>query len=574
MWGKLAGLIGKKALGMQSKSADSAFSKAAKMKIIAGVLGTLVPIVGYFAAAIFVVAIIMSTFANLMDGIAETTGHVLNFFDTTENFLTFQGWRDSSQSYLNNVQKEYEFYKEQDGLGELDVPLIHATLHYGKILNPDIFTDEIDLGEEPGEGSMPWDASWDTVIKEQETLRFYEWANGRLGSTGAIAIDLNALMPMLVSYKVINSCVCDQERNVILDRFNDIFNFTVGQASRTLKEVFTHGARLRVDLIQRDFPMLWENNNPFRKINATAIQAEYLRKNGEDIFKTLFNIDDYNENLNCQSNVICPIYSEADEGEEPVIIDYYAQAEKAKFRPFNDYEKYKEYLRRVFVPEYYINCTNCVFKDSSEEEKEKQIELIIDEIFDQKNMFYDLIDRKSTNANEGGSWGGDNFDTPVWDGNLEYTSVGTVNFSGQYEGHRGIDMTTSSEPPFVLAVEAGTVMWTESYNVNHSPGDSFCKSKINGVRNPGYGGNKTWGNNIVIKGTSYCYRYAHLSNFVVTSGEVQRGQPIGIVGNTGCSTGPHLHLEVLQVDCSTLLSPYVLSETTLRSALDPRIGRE
>lgn len=48
-----------------------------------------------------------------------------------------------------------------------------------------------------------------------------------------------------------------------------------------------------------------------------------------------------------------------------------------------------------------------------------------------------------------------------------------------------------------------------------------------------------------INGKTYTTLYAHLSQINVSSGqEVKQGQQIGNVGNTGNSTGPHLHFEV------------------------------
>jgi murein DD-endopeptidase MepM/ murein hydrolase activator NlpD len=41
--------------------------------------------------------------------------------------------------------------------------------------------------------------------------------------------------------------------------------------------------------------------------------------------------------------------------------------------------------------------------------------------------------------------------------------------------------------------------------------------------------------------------YAHLSSFNVKAGqEIKRGEIIGFVGNTGVSTAPHLHYEVIR----------------------------
>ena len=52
---------------------------------------------------------------------------------------------------------------------------------------------------------------------------------------------------------------------------------------------------------------------------------------------------------------------------------------------------------------------------------------------------------------------------------------------------------------------------------------------------------------VISHGFGYETLYAHLSKFSVKPGQrVLRGQIIGAVGNTGTSTGPHLHYEVIK----------------------------
>jgi len=56
-----------------------------------------------------------------------------------------------------------------------------------------------------------------------------------------------------------------------------------------------------------------------------------------------------------------------------------------------------------------------------------------------------------------------------------------------------------------------------------------------------------YGKNIIINhGYGYETRYAHLSSIDVKEGQkVEKGEAIGDVGNTGTSTAPHLHYEVI-----------------------------
>ncbi len=54
---------------------------------------------------------------------------------------------------------------------------------------------------------------------------------------------------------------------------------------------------------------------------------------------------------------------------------------------------------------------------------------------------------------------------------------------------------------------------------------------------------------VIDHGFGYKTRYAHMHDFAVRSGQnVKRGELIGYVGNTGLSTAPHLHYEVLLND--------------------------
>ena len=88
-------------------------------------------------------------------------------------------------------------------------------------------------------------------------------------------------------------------------------------------------------------------------------------------------------------------------------------------------------------------------------------------------------------------------------------------------GHRGTDIPAPEGTP-ILAAHSGTVIIS--------------------------GWNNSYGNQVLLdNGAGLSTRYAHMTAAAVSAGEtVTAGQVIGYVGNTGDSTGFHLHFEVMQ----------------------------
>lgn len=91
--------------------------------------------------------------------------------------------------------------------------------------------------------------------------------------------------------------------------------------------------------------------------------------------------------------------------------------------------------------------------------------------------------------------------------------------------HRGLDIANDTGTP-VYATADGIVIFSDWYG--------------------GFGKKVTIYHSLGLWNSRYTTVYAHLDEIYVDKGNmIKRGDMIGTMGNTGNSTGPHLHYEVL-----------------------------
>lgn len=208
-----------------------------------------------------------------------------------------------------------------------------------------------------------------------------------------------------------------------------------------------------------------------------------------------------------------------------------------------------------------LEAEDAINKKSDEDEKEEmleELETIKDEILDEskKTQAEDEEARPSVDGSSDNSSGSTSGNSSQGDGKTTGTLTSPINSkdtnkemkqrmqmnsktlyynSGYYHGGSDVPVETGTK---VYAMDGGTVQ-TAAYKLG-----------VGGANPTGYG------NYVIIKhvidGKTFYTIYAHLSKVNVKANDtVSQGQLIGESGNTGNSTGPHLHIELV-TDISVL----------------------
>ena len=147
--------------------------------------------------------------------------------------------------------------------------------------------------------------------------------------------------------------------------------------------------------------------------------------------------------------------------------------------------------------------------------------------------------------------------TDIPDDDDELWDEGPPDASGDDEETASMSEALSGAPKFQLPFPCNQV-WAGQTRTNHSPqnsidfnraddlGDTVVAAAGGKVTRVANEGNVSYGRWVEIDhGNGYRTRYAHLHSQSVKVGQqVSQGQKIGTVGNTGGSSGAHLHYEL------------------------------
>lgn len=154
---------------------------------------------------------------------------------------------------------------------------------------------------------------------------------------------------------------------------------------------------------------------------------------------------------------------------------------------------------------------------------------------DKKAIFWDPGVKVSNNASGSGTSAGSN----------------VISFGGGQSGSCGNQGIGGGSGSYVLPLAAGSYIVTRGYTSSHSAIDMATSAGRTIFAADGgtviFAGWSSfgYGNTVVISHGSALTLYGHMSAISASCGQqVSQGTPIGAVGSTGTSSGPHLHFEI------------------------------
>ena len=531
--------------------------KIKNIKAIAGTITAILPIL----LKIFVVLIVFMLMVSSAMHIFQNIEGVMTTVEKTINFFAGMGFDTAENNFFARLEKDYERYEKFNKKDEeFDIALIAATIHYQKVIDPREVDEENE--EEYDEKNNNF------FIHKNQKRNFYIQAYDKLGYAYSAKLGTSKLLGNLVDTRISATCIDLPETSVEGNWWDKV----KAKASGYWKtgENVAHEVKLTGEdfltvlgyILEDTFNATLQDINPFYLINLLLYNDSgegTIVNNLNNYFEERFKDIGYDLTKNNIGQKIYDMFvtnsnfKDTNCGENQFKIPI--------IEKFMNREKYKDYLRKVYLPRHHANC-NKVGEDkySCEENQESIINKMIDEIFRQRDLYYYLIEQvRSSIYGTIPPYIVNQLEEPIKGWYRMGSCFGWRVIDGIGGQHKGIDISQREViegERFIYAVAAGSV--DEAINTNNFNCGVRCfDNDGKAIRCPCPDAR---GNYVKIIHTfdsnQYITEYFHLKSVYVQKGDViEKGQIIGLMGNTGRSTGPHLHFGMYDYSSGKYLNP-------------------
>lgn len=451
------------------------------------------------------------------------------------------------------------------------------------------YTDGLDDLVIDSNGTKLSDYEGELNVEHRDTRDFYEQAKTRLGSSFFLFPGEREMFGNIIGAKIKYDVatyivVRDDEGNFIKDNLDAILSmwdvvskmyskneehmnsFICGHTPVTAAENFNAALSYGYSMCSsatdvdvwtsknacNDYYQMFKDND--LEYNAKVYLEGLLRSKG-GLWKYA-SIPPYSSSFqgyDKYGSPVCRAYSELEEGQ----LYFTVSVER-----FYDEDQFADYMKDVYIP---------VVLNG------KDGDTVYNEMKQLENIYRQFNNETVSSLNGSNVVGGGTNKVT----NTDYTcdSNRKPNLA-TYPGHGGVDINHVPEGTNVYPLFSGVVE-SVSYtgNINCPPAGSDVTGYTCGhcASSYGIGG---YGNYVVVRGTAangteYRTYYAHLSKINVSVGQaVDENTVIGAVGNTGCSTGAHLHLELRTLGGARVFATSIYDDDSVKSVLCSRKPKE
>lgn len=547
------------------KNTEKIIAMLLKKKLIAGSVAVLLGILPIAFVIALCVTSVTYVYKDQFTSLTIVDGDVYyneKYEDLPESITTngIETWTAEQRSFFDISKREKEYYNNgfsnygrknilKDSSEKYDITIPLSTTHYQGTVN--VFAYDRDI-EETEFSNKNYENN--QIVNNIQTRDFFEQAGKRLGNTFMAYPGQRLLMGNLVKNNVTFYSVtyeiwpcdggyCDNSSEIYSDwsylgkisasnEHDAKQGYSPEKAVQMLSRALSGGQSI---CDKEDYEDKWLQKN-------ACYETDLL--SNETLGTDYSSVDSVSGYLTSKYDAII----KSDSQDFIVGADYLA----VEVTKSIDHDTYEQYLRNVYIPYLYLDCEKCGYADESEEVRKNKIDAIYKDMRSFINSFKSINEEEiffqMTGTTSDGNGGGGTHDVAY-----SCTEGSTPNIVSYY-GHKGRDLNGVPVGTQVYPLFEGTVTSINNCNTNYSPevhydssGTEYYTCQTANSNQCGYG------NMIQIKGTAadgveYYAIYGHLSRIDVSVGDkVDMNTVIGLLGNTGCSTGAHLHLELRKV---------------------------